>query len=125
MTNNNYNKSVTDDSLLILQFNANGLKNHALDLETVLNNRRIDIALISETHFTKYSHIHIPGYTLIKSNHPDNTAHGGAAIFIKSNIKFYPLPRVSQFFLQSCAINLKINNTSLSIAAVIYPQNII
>lgn len=121
MTNNNYNKSVTDDSLLILQFNANGLKNHALDLETVLNHKRIDVALISETHFTKFSHIHIPGYTLIKSNHPDNTAHGGAAIFIKSNIEFYPLPRFSQSFLQSCAINLKLNNTSLTIAAVYLP----
>jgi len=89
MTNNNCNKSVTDDSLLILQFNANGLKDHALDLDTVLNRKRIDVALISETHFTKFSHKHIPGYTLIKSNHPDNTAHEGAAIFIKSNIESY------------------------------------
>jgi len=121
MANNNFNKSVTDNSLLILQFNANGLKNHALELESVLNNKRIDVALISETHFTKYSHIHIPGYTLIKTNHPDNTAHGGAAIFVKSNIECYPLPSFSQPFLQSCAINLKINNTPLTIAAVYLP----
>jgi len=121
MANNNYNNSVTDNSLLILQFNANGLKNHAFDLETVLNSKRIDVALISETHFTKYSHIHIPGYTLIKTNHPDNTAHGGAAIFIKSNIEFFPLPSFSQSFLQSCAINLKINNKPLTIAAIYLP----
>jgi len=67
MSNSNNNNSVTDNSLLILQFNANGLKNHAFELETVLNNKRIDIALITETHFTKYSYIHIPGYTLIKT----------------------------------------------------------
>jgi exonuclease III len=92
-----------------------------LTLKPVINRKRIDVALISETHFTKFSHIHIPGYTLIKSNHSDNTAHGGAAIFIKSNIEFYPLPRISQSFLQSCAINLKLNNTSLTIAAVYLP----
>ena len=57
MANNNNNKSITESSLFILQFNANGLKIHALDLETVLNNKRIDITLISETHFTKYSYI--------------------------------------------------------------------
>lgn len=53
--------SITNKSLLILLFNANGLKNHVNELQNVLYNRRIDIALITETHFTKYSTIHIPG----------------------------------------------------------------
>ncbi|KAL4096787.1 hypothetical protein QTP88_021671 [Uroleucon formosanum] len=79
------------------------------------------IALLTKTHFTKYTYIHIPGYTLIKTNHPDNTAHGGAAIFVKSTIEFYPLPSFSQDFLQSCAINLKINNTPITIAAIYSP----
>jgi len=118
---NNHNNSVTDNSLLILQFNANGIKNHVHELEAVLINKHIDIALISETHFTKYSYTHIPGYSLIKTNHPNNTAHGGAAIFIKSTTGFYPLPSFSQTFLQSCAINLKINNSPLIIAAIYSP----
>lgn len=56
--NNNYN-SVTDDSLLILLFNTNGLRNSVHELETVLNKKRIGIALISKTHFTIYSKINI------------------------------------------------------------------
>lgn len=115
---NNLNNSVTDNSLLILQLNANGLKNHVHKLESVLINKRIDISLISETHFTNYSYVHIPGYTLIKTNHPDNTAHGGAAFFVKSTIECVSFPSFSQDFLQSCAINLKINNTPLTIAAI-------
>jgi len=83
MLNNNYNNnSVTDNSLLILLFNANGLRNDAHKLETVLNNKRIDIALISETHFTNNSKTCIPGYKLMNTNHPDNTAHGGVAIYV-------------------------------------------
>ena len=55
MTNN----TLTSKSLLILLFNANGLKNYVNELQTVLHNKRIDLALITETHFTKYSHIHM------------------------------------------------------------------
>jgi hypothetical protein len=80
--------SYTSNSLLILLFNSNGLQNHSNELQLVLQEKRIDIALISETHFTKYSHIAIPGYHLLKTNHPDNSAHGGAAIFIKSSLSF-------------------------------------
>lgn len=119
--NNNNNNSITDKSLLILQFNANGLKNHAHELETVLNNKRIDIALITETHFTKYSYIHIPGYILIKTNHPDNTAQGGVAIFIRSTIVFHPLPSFCEDFLQSSAIELKLINTKITIASIYSP----
>lgn len=73
MSNTSKNNSVTDNSLLILHFNANGLKNHAHVLETVLNNKYIDITLITETYFTKYFTLYIPGYKMIKTNHPDNT----------------------------------------------------
>jgi exonuclease III len=77
------NNSYTNNSLSIILFNENGLKNHVNQLQSVLFDKRIDIALISETHFTKYSYISIPDYSLIKSNHPDGTAYGGAAILIK------------------------------------------
>jgi hypothetical protein len=64
--------SLTNNSLLILLFNANGLKNHINELQLVLQEKRIDIALISEAHFTKYSYVPILGYNILKNNHPDN-----------------------------------------------------
>lgn len=115
------NNSYTNNSLSILLFNANGLKNHVYELQTVLYEKRIDIALIAETHFTKYSHISIPGYYLLKSNHPDGTAHGGAAILIKTNLKFHPLTNFSQNHIQSCAISITLNNIPIVIAAVYSP----
>jgi len=121
MFNNNTNNSVTDKTLLICLFNANGLKNHVHELETVLNNTRIDIVLITETHFTKYTSIHIPGYKRIKTNRPDNTAHGGVAIFIKSSIIFKLLPSFSHDHIQSSAILLNLNNIPISIAAFYSP----
>jgi exonuclease III len=87
--------SATNNSLLILLFNANGLKNHSNELQTVLHNRHIDIAIKTETHFSKYLYIFIPGYKLIKTNHPDNTAHGGVAILIKTSLYYQLLPNYS------------------------------
>jgi len=113
--------SITNKSLLILLFNANGLKNHDIELQNVLYNKRIDIALITETHFTKYSTIYIPGYKLLKTNHPDGTAHGGVAVLIKSTVLFEPLPNFCLDHLQSCAIIVKLNNIPITIAAIYSP----
>lgn len=113
--------NITNKSLLILQFNGNGLKNHINELETVLHDKRIDIALITETHLTKYSSIFIPDYKLLKTNHPDNTAHGGVAILIKSSIIYQYLPNFCQPYLQPCAININFNNVPITIAALYSP----
>ncbi|KAF0718979.1 Uncharacterized protein FWK35_00025419 [Aphis craccivora] len=58
-------------------WNANGLTNHRNELILTLNEKRIDLALISETHFTTNTKFSIPGYNIITSNHPDNTSHAG------------------------------------------------
>jgi exonuclease III len=61
--------------MLILLWNANGIHNHIAELSLVLHEKRMDIALISETHLTNRTKIHIPDYTILRSNHPDGTAH--------------------------------------------------
>lgn len=45
--------------------------------------------LISETHATNMNHITIPGYKTYHTRHPDESAHGGTAIIIKSKIKHH------------------------------------
>jgi len=113
--------TATNKSLLVLLSNANGLKNHLSELQSVLNNRRIDIALITETHFTSYLHVHIPGYRLHKANHPDNTAHGGVAIFVKYSILYQSLPSVCEDIFQSCAIQIYVNSVPITVAAIYSP----
>lgn len=54
MTNNTF----TNKSLTILLFNANGLKNHTHEFRIVLHNKCINLAFITETHFTQYSYIY-------------------------------------------------------------------
>ncbi|VVC44186.1 Endonuclease/exonuclease/phosphatase,Reverse transcriptase domain [Cinara cedri] len=115
------NSPFTSQSLIILLWNANGLANHRNELITTLNEKRIDLALISETHFTSNTKFSIPGYTTIPANHPDNTAHAGAAIFIRSSIQFTPLPSINEDFLQAVAINIKLNHTPITMVASYCP----
>lgn len=102
-------------------WNANGLVNHKQELEIFLNVNKIDIMLISETHFTNKSYFNIRGYKLIHTNHPDNSAHGGTAIIIKSFIPFSILEEIQEQSLQSTIISVKLNESSITIAAVYFP----
>lgn len=77
--------------------------------------------LISETHFTNVSYINFPGYYSYRANHPDNTAHAGAAIFIRSSLTFTPLPNFITTHIQSCAISLILNHIPVTIAATYCP----
>lgn len=48
------NDTFTNKSFLILLFNANDLKNHVNEFQTVLQNKRIYIVLITETPHPKF-----------------------------------------------------------------------
>jgi hypothetical protein len=63
--------------LIIAQRNATGLQQHKEEVKFFLYQNKIDILLISETHFTSKNHFNIPDYDLCFTNHPDGTAHGG------------------------------------------------
>jgi exonuclease III len=69
--------------LRIAQWNANGLLNHREKIKIFLDINATDILLINETHFTNKIYLSIPKYNLYHTNHPDDKAHGGAAILIK------------------------------------------
>ena len=114
MSNNN----ATSHSLLILNWNANGLAKHKDELLAILQNNRIDIALISETHFTNSTHFYLPGFKVFKTNHPDSTAHAGATIIVKSSLLFYPLPQFQTDHIHSSGIQITLNNIPLNIFAV-------
>lgn len=99
----------TSKSLLILTLNSNGLANHKNEILATLQNNRIDIALISETHLTNSSNFYLPGYQTFKTNHPDGTAHAGVAIIVRSSLIFYPLPNIQTYHIKASGISLVIS----------------
>lgn len=69
-----------------MTWNANGLQQRLRKLEIFLHDNYVDIALISETHFT---YCRITGYRAYWTLHPSNCARGGTAVFVKNSIKHY------------------------------------
>ena len=55
--------------LRIITWNANGLNQRAHELEIFLHTNNIDIALISETHFSNKNHFKIRGFDSYWTTH--------------------------------------------------------
>lgn len=105
-----------------MAWNANGFLKHQNELQSVLATEEIDVCLISESHFTRESHIYINGYKIYHALHPLNTARGGSTLIIKENIYHYLEFKFEEEFLQTVAVRVKTNNTHhITIAAIYCP----
>jgi len=71
-------------SLLILLWNSNGLAQHTDELDVLLHEKRIDLALVTETHFTDHTHFGIKDYTVYSTNYPGNIARGVRLFSLKT-----------------------------------------
>ena len=107
--------------LRIALWNANGPQNHKEEIKLFLTQNKIDVMLISETHFTSRSHFTVPGYDTCLTNHPADKAHGGTAILIKSHIAYAELPRYATPKLQATIINVQGPHRSITIASTYCP----
>lgn len=109
-------------SLSTLLWNANGLIQHRNELECFLHVKRIDLALITETHLTPQLRFNMTGYVVHRSDHPDGTAHGGSAILVRSGMSHHQLPDFdSDEIMQVTAVCIDLRCYSLNILAVYCP----
>lgn len=97
------------------------MSNHSQELKIFLKIHSIDALLISETHFTSRSYFKIPGYTIYYTNHPDNKAHGGSAILIRSNIKHHLLGSYCKHHIQATNIVLSDWTSDITLSAIYCP----
>lgn len=82
-------------TLTIILWNANGISNNTNELQIALKENNVDIVLITESHITSRSKFNIFGYNCLKANHPDDSAHAGAALLIpKSHTHLFLLNHI-------------------------------
>jgi len=113
-----------DTPLHVVLRNANGFFNHTLELQTFLNMHKIDIALISETHFIARTVFKIPHYTVYRTIHPDDTAHGGAAVILRSSIRHHELLHYQSDKIQAATIKVDARPWPLTISAIYCPPRV-
>jgi len=112
---------MTNTFLRIITWNANGLLERARELEIFLRTHNIDIALISETHFSDKSYIKIFGYNIHWTTHPSDRARGGSAIIIKNNIKYHRQEDIREKFIQATMVTIHFNKQEVNIVAAYCP----
>lgn len=106
------------NTIRITEWNANGLLQNLHKLEISLKNERIDIRLLSETHFTRETFIKMKGYQIYHTIHPSNKASGGTAVIIKDNMKHYEECKYED---EATTVNIKTKNKQYTISAIYYP----
>lgn len=105
-------------SLKILNWNANALKSKRSTFIEFLTRHNIHIACVSETHLTSADLFRIPGFKIYRRDRLDNSAWGGAAIFVKSSLIHESIPDLSFNSFESVGINLSLaNKNSLKLFA--------
>ena len=107
--------------LRVVLWNANGLSNNKLELQAFLDMHKIDIALISETHFTSRTVFKIPHYTVYHTTHPNVTAHGGAAFILRSSIRHHELLPHQSDKIEAATVQLDAHPWLLTISAIYCP----
>ena len=107
--------------LKIVLWNANGLAQHVDEVKNYIQNQKLDIMLISETHFTKQSYFEIPSYTIYDTQHPHGTTRGGTAIIIKNGIKHHLHGQYNLEHLKATSVTIEDWLGPLTMAAVYCP----
>jgi hypothetical protein len=107
--------------LRLALWNANSIIHHKEELQAFLQDQLIDIMLIRENHLTDKSYLKIPGYNIYHTNYPDNTAHAGTAIIIKSTINHNQLHKYEKDYLQATSIRVKTLPYEISVSAIYCP----
>lgn len=89
--------------LRLAHWNANGLQNKTIELANYMQEKKINIMMISETHLKPSKHLSIPNYDTIRE---DGQIHrgGGTAILIKGTIKYQLLPKIEDEKLEATGI---------------------
>ena len=103
-------------------WNANGLLNHQQKLQAILDINKIDVCLISDTHFTKQSFIKFRGYKIYHTSHPGNAARGGSAIIVKDNIYHNEEVKIEAEDIQATALNIKTKKYNTVMASLYSPS---
>jgi GTPase SAR1 family protein len=109
------------NSLKIMSWNANGLKQHKDELLITLAEQKIDICLISETHFTRESYISLKGYNVYHTIHHSNCARGGSAVIIKQEISHYEYIKIEAEEFQVSSIKIKTDFDTITVASIYSP----
>ena len=97
------------DKINIGQWNCRSAISNKVNLENLLFEEKIHLAMLSETWFKPERYIAFSGYNIVRNDRLDGK--GGVAILLKQNIKYTEIsgPNLDNIFYVGLKIRLKNN----------------
>ncbi|KAG5880282.1 hypothetical protein JTB14_020028 [Gonioctena quinquepunctata] len=116
-------EKITPNSLSMLSWNANGLREKIIELEDLILERNLDVIFIQET-FLKNHPIGIPNYRVYREDRLGRQG-GGVAIMIKCNIQHEQIAINHDRTSGSEAVGIKVttNRGPLRLISIYNPPN--
>ncbi len=111
------------NSLRIEACTTNSLSLQRQETETLIMSNKINVLLISKTHLTKNNKFCILGYRMYHTAHPDGTARGETAVFIKNSIKHHEKPKRCTKAVQVTSISTREQRGDSGISTSYCPPN--
>jgi exonuclease III len=94
---------------------------HKEHLLVALIEHKIDVCLISETHFTRESYLKLRGYEVYHTIHSSNCARGGSAVIIKTVLSHYEDVKIEKKEFQVTSVSLNTSAGTITVAAIYTP----
>jgi exonuclease III len=104
-----------------MAWNSNGLQQHKENLLVTLIEQKIDVCLISETHFTRELYLKLRGFEVYHTVHPSNCAGGGSAVIVKTGLSHHKDVKIEKEEVQETSIILKNSAGALPVATIYSP----
>jgi hypothetical protein len=103
--------------LKVVAFNANGIGRQRYELSKQLQEQRIDVALLSETHLKSHKRFYVPNYQVYRTDRIPGIK-GGTAVAVKKGIphSHADLPPLNS--LEATGVCIPIGNSELLVADV-------
>lgn len=108
------------NNLNLLNWNANGINNKKLELTYFLNDKKINLACITETHLKSDVTFNISGYSVVRTDR-SNANGGGVLILIEKSIPFIKVNLPHTPGLETIAIKFPLNNRLITLIAAYKP----
>jgi hypothetical protein len=109
--------------LRVLEWNVNGLPQKRQELQLFLDEQKIDVCLLAETHLTNQSYIKIKGYQVYHMVHPQNTARGGTVVLVKDNKIHHEEAKYETDEIQATVVTVEIKRQAITFAAAYCPPS--
>jgi len=106
---------INNSKLVIINWNANGIKHNRNTFAAFLSAHNVDIACVSETHLITSDKIKFNGYTTYRKDRLAVRPSGGVSIIIKTKIKHQQSYLPSLQTLEAVAISISINHSITTI----------